>query len=143
MSVKNNIWVCVSACTRVRRSLRPLFSCICLSVTLTRQCTRISSYLCASEKTGQCVSDLLFFYLCVHFGFHAFVFLCMCEFVHLGLRKQCSHSLGVFLGVLLSKWLSRIARTRPSKRTEISSLGLTFHPAIVLHLLLYLMIKKN
>lgn len=50
--------------------------------------------ICVSERTGQCT--LACFYMRVHCGFHAFLFLCMCGCELTGLRKQCSRSLGCF-----------------------------------------------
>jgi len=73
--------------------------------------------------------DLLFFHMRVHCGFHAFLF-----FVYVNNQawgNNAHAALGVFLGVLVSKWLSRIACTRPSKHSELCALGLIFQPAIV------------
>jgi len=89
--------------------------------------------ICVSERRGQCMLafelDLLFFHLRVHCGFHAFLF-----FVYVNNQawgNNAHAALGVFLGVLVSKWLSRIACTRPSKHSELCALGLIFQPAIV------------
>lgn len=114
--------------------LWPLSSSICFSVTLTRQCTHISSYfpcyLCVSERTGQCMLACELDLLCILGFMH--LYFCVCVGVNNQAWGNNVHAtLGVFLGVLVSKWLPRIACTRPSKHSELCALGLTFHPAIV------------
>lgn len=93
------------------------------------------STLFVSKRTGQCMLacelDLLFSTCVCILSFMHFYF-CACVGVNNWAWGNNAHAaLGVFLGVLVSKWLPRIACTRPSKHSELCALGLTFHPAIV------------
>lgn len=82
-----------------------------------------------------------FFLLVCAFWDSCVCIFCVCVVVNTWAWGYNAHTaLVVFLGVLLSKWLPRIASTRPSKRSEICALGLTLHPAIVY---IYFCINNN
>lgn len=86
--------------------------------------------ICVSERTGQCMLACELDLLCILGFMH--LYFCVCVGVNNRAWGNNAHAaLVVFLGVLVSKWLPRIACTRPSKHSELCALGLTFHPAIV------------
>lgn len=147
MPVKNNIYLCVFACTRLQRSfMAPLFLYLFLRDPDEAMYSYLQFFVCIWENRtmhfSPCEQDWLFFFLLVcAFWDSCVCIFCVCVVVNTWAWGYNAHTaLVVFLGVPLSKWLPRIASTRPSKRSEICALGLTLHPAIVY---IYFCINNN